>query len=95
MKHVKTYESNENFEIGDYVTTHYYLNNGNGLVKNFVIINKQKIQQFGPIGPNYEYKVEDENCGQLYINNVDIKRKMNKREIEKFELNHEINKYNL
>ena len=95
MKHLKLYENMEEFEIGDHVMTKYYVNNGKGIVKHFVIIDKKRIPKTGPISPEMNYKVEDKNCHVDWINNIDIKRKMNKKEIEAFEFDYQITKYNL
>lgn len=95
MKHLKLFESMEELDIGDHVVTKYYVNNGNGLVKHYVIIDKKPLKKTGPISPSMNYKVEDRYCYVDWINNVDIQRKMNKKEREAFELDHEVTKYNL
>jgi len=92
MKYLKTYEKFSEYieyEVGDYVRTYYHMNRNNN--KLFKILLKTYIENPNRIA----YSAIDVYGVKHHLKMKDIKRKMNKKEIEQFELLSSEIKYNL
>jgi len=62
----------------------------------FRVLSVKKIRNdIGGVAPIFIYELEDKYGHKTNLNDRDIARKLNKKEIEKFELEEQILKYNL
>lgn len=96
MRYIKLYEESKKYDVGDYIRTEYYFSSisYNVICNEFKIIDKKPKANDGKKSQK-EYKIVDIYGKIFWINNVDIKRKLNKKEIQKFELEKTTNQYNI
>jgi hypothetical protein len=79
MKYIKTYEKQEEYEIGDYVVGEYYLNTPKGLTKKYKILDKEYLDDYRGISSKINYFLTDPYGFKAWLNDRDLKRKMTKK----------------